>query len=302
MEKNNKGNKTLALIACGLAYVAALVICFLIYPSVAHLHPLLVAAILDGIATIFIFIISVAFNNSSFYDPYWSVAPIPILYFWVAQSDPGHINPVRQYLILGLVIIWAVRLTWNWGRRWNGFKDEDWRYAGFREKLGNFYWVIGFFGIHFFPTLLVFLGCISVFPALTNASGPISAFDVVAGLITIHAIILETAADQQLRRFIKSNPRPGTFLQSGLWKYSRHPNYLGEVMFWVGLFIFSLGSHPFQWWYMAGPLVMILLFRLISVPMIDKRMSGKKKDYSSYMAATSALLLWPPKKYRDNIR
>ena len=292
----NIRKKNLALIACAIAYLAALGICYLLYPLVAHLHPLIAAAILDGVATVFIFGISVVFNNSSFYDPYWSVAPVPIILYWIGRTDPGQVNLLRQYLILGLVIIWAVRLTWNWIRRWDGFGDEDWRYAGIREKFRNLYWIISFFGFHLFPTIIVFLGMTSVYPAITMTPAPITVIDLIAGIITIHAVILETAADQQLRRFIKSNPLPGTFLQNGIWKYSRHPNYLGEVSFWVGLFIFSLGSHPFQWWYLAGPVVMILLFRFISVPMIDARMSGRKIDYKIYMAKTSAIFLWPPKK------
>jgi steroid 5-alpha reductase family enzyme len=194
------------------------------------------------------------------------------------------------------VVLWAVRLTWNWVIRWNGFKDEDWRYAGFRRKFGNFYWIISFFGIHFFPTVMVFLGCLSIYPALSGNAGPLSVIDLIAGIVVIHAIVLETAADGQLRRFIRSGPLPGTFLRSGLWKYSRHPNYLGEVTFWVGLFLFSLGSTPFQWWYLAGPVVMILLFRFISVPMIDKRMLERRRGYREYMASTSALILWPSKK------
>ncbi|HNS18274.1 MAG TPA: DUF1295 domain-containing protein [Bacteroidales bacterium] len=292
----NKRKKIFALIVCAIAYLATLVICYLLTPLVDHLHPLMAAAILDGVATVFIFGFSVAFNNSSFYDPYWSVAPVPVILYWMGRADPGQVNSLRQYLILSLVIIWAVRLTWNWIRRWNGFADEDWRYAGLRKKYGNLYWIVSFFGFHLFPTIIVFLGLVSVYPAITMNPAPITVIDLIAGIMTILAIVLETAADEQLRRFIQSGPTPGSFLQKGLWKHSRHPNYLGEVSFWAGLFMFSLGSHPFQWWYLAGPVAMILLFRFISVPMIDARMSDRKTGYDHYIAKTPAIFPWPPKK------
>lgn len=287
------GNRSTAMIVCLVAYVAAFVICYILYPFVSHMDPLLSATVLDVVATVVIFAASLLFNNSSFYDPYWSVAPVPIVIFWSLGSLPGHANPARQTLIIGLILIWAVRLTWNWARRWQGFRDEDWRYAGFRSRFGKAYWIISFAGIHFFPTVIVFAGLLPVYAALTSAPGPIGIFDVIAGMVTIHAIVLETAADEQLRRFSKSNDIPGRFLRSGLWKYSRHPNYLGEVTFWFGLFIFSLACSEFRWWYLAGPVCMVLLFRFISIPMIEKRMVERKKGYSEYVRATSALLLWP---------
>jgi len=291
-----KNNRYVALIVCFFAYIAAFVVCYLLYPWIDHLDPLLSAALLDAAATVFIFAVSLLFNNSSFYDPYWSVAPVPIVVFWSLNALPGHANPVRQILIISLILIWAIRLTWNWARRWNGFSDEDWRYSGFRSQFGKTYWIISFVGIHFFPTAAVFAGLLPVYAALTSAGSPIGFIDLIAGMITLHAIILETAADEQLRRFTGTNRIPGNFLRSGLWKYSRHPNYLGEVTFWIGLFLFSLASGEFHWWYLAGPVVMVLLFRFISIPMIEKRMKERRKGYQKYISTTSSLILWPPKK------
>lgn len=285
-------NKPLALLVCTLAYVLAILLCYFLYPLFKGCHPLLTAFLLDVAATVFIFLISFLFNNSSFYDPYWSLAPIPILVFWILGADPEQANGIRQVLILSVVLIWAVRLTGNWIRRWTGFHDEDWRYAGFRSQFGNAYWVISLLGIHLFPTLVVFAGLLPLYPALTQAPGPICLWDVIAGIITLQAIVVETAADEQLRRFIRTNADPSGFLKTGLWKYSRHPNYLGEVGFWIGLFIFSFTAEKFQWWYISGPAVMILLFRFISVPMVERRMLKRRRGYDEYMKRTSALLLW----------
>lgn len=289
-------DRTPSLVICLLGYIITFIIIFLVAPFISIDSPLLFVFILDIIATAVIFIFSVIYNNSSFYDTYWSVAPVPVMIYWVVSSDKMAVNTVRQVVILILVILWAVRLTYNWARRWQGMQDEDFRYVNFRNSAGRFYWVVSFLGIHMFPTMIVFLGCMAVYPALAYHSSPFGAVDVLATVVTLSAIVIETIADRQLRHFIK-NPS-GTFLQSGLWKYSRHPNYFGEVLFWVGLFLFSLTpvapnlGAVVQWWTFPGPVAMILLFLFISVPIMDKRMLRKKEGYRAYMKKTSALVPW----------
>jgi len=235
------------------------------------------------------------FNHSRFYDPYWSVAPIPIIMYWawLVGEDSG--NHIRQILIISLLFIWSVRLTVNWINRWRGMQDEDWRYADFRKKFKGLYWLISFLGIHFFPTLIVFLGLLAIYPALVLSNSPPGIMDVIAFLVTLTAIAIETISDKQLHAYLKLETRK-PFLNKGLWRLSRHPNYFGEVLFWIGLFLFSLGLEPFYWWTLAGPLGMILLFTFISIPMMDKRMLARKEGYADYMKKTSGLLLRKPRK------
>jgi steroid 5-alpha reductase family enzyme len=230
------------------------------------------------------------------YDPYWSVAPIPIVLFWIFIPEAQDANIYRQWLIFSLVFLWGFRLTYNWSRRWQGMKDEDWRYAGFRNQFPGFYWLVSLTGIHLFPTLIVLLGCISIYPALTFIQSPFDMLDIIAAVTTLAAIYIEYKSDEQLVSFLRSGSGKGTFLTGGLWKFSRHPNYFGEVMFWTGLFLFSMRIPYFQWWFLAGPVAMWVLFLFISVPMMDKRMLDRKQGYAAYMKSTSGLVLWPPKK------
>ncbi|MFO8130121.1 MAG: DUF1295 domain-containing protein [Bacteroidales bacterium] len=285
--------KVKGLLVTLIAYLTALIFVFLFYPLVRSLHPILAAAILDALATVVVFIFSMAFNNSSVYDPYWSVAPIPILLFW-KFSQPAAENPVA-WIILALVLLWGTRLTYNWARRWTGLQDEDWRYTNFRKQFPGIYWLISFLGIHLFPTILVFLGCMAVYPAITANINNISFLDIIAMLVTLSAILLEYFSDEQLRSFVTQKSGSGAYLKTGLWKYSRHPNYFGEVLFWIGLSIFSMKPMLFEWWILSGPLAMILLFFFISVPMTDERMLGRKKGYDAHMKHTSGLIPWPPK-------
>ncbi|KPK83510.1 MAG: hypothetical protein AMS27_12645 [Bacteroides sp. SM23_62_1] len=259
------------------------------------LHPIIITIILDIFATLIIFLFSVGFNNSSFYDPYWSIAPSVILFFWICAGSGSERNLYRTGLIMILVIIWSVRLTWNWIRRWDGMKHEDWRYMNFRKQYGKYYWFISFLGIHLFPTLVVLVACLPAYPSLTSMPEPLNMIDIIAALVTFTAIVIETIADRQLRKFLlKKEQQP--FLKKGLWKYSRHPNYFGEVLFWLGLFLFSLNSDTVTWWTLPGPVLMVLLFVFISIPMIDRRMLERKQGYDEYYRATSAIVPWVKNK------
>ena len=274
-----------------IAYIAAFAGIYFVYPYFEGMNIIVIAGILDLVATAIVFIFSLTFNNSSIYDPYWSIAPFFIILFWILQSS-AHDIPLRSLIILSLVIIWGFRLTLNWTRRWTGLLDEDWRYVNFRRKFPGFYWPISFLGIHIFPTILVFLGCLSVYKPLTYNVKQLFFTDFVAIIITLTAILIETLSDEQLKAFLKTKPEKGTFLKSGLWKYSRHPNYFGEVLFWTGLFLFSANSIYFEWYSLTGPIAMILLFNFISVPMIDKRMLERKIGYKEYMRTTSGWIPW----------
>ena len=126
-------SKSKSLLICTGSYIITLLFCLLIYIVTDTGNSILNVAILDFLGTILIFVVSYSFNNSSFYDPYWSVAPVPILIYWIINIG-GEFN-TRQIIILGIVLIWSVRLTGNWIRRWKGINDEDWRYQNFRKRL-----------------------------------------------------------------------------------------------------------------------------------------------------------------------
>lgn len=289
-------SKPTALLYCLMVYLISFVAVYLLYPAVPVENVIYSAFILDVIATVIVFVFSVIFNNSSMYDPYWSVAPVPILVFWMVEASSPDVLKIRQYIIIALVLFWGIRLTLNWTRRWKGFADEDWRYVNFRKSSGKAYWLVSFLGIHLFPTILVFLGCVAVFPALTSFSHPLNYIDFIAAAVVLLAIFIEIIADQQLWAYLKNRKDQNGFLVSGLWKYSRHPNYFGEVLFWIGLFLFSLGARPNPWWIYLGPVSMLLLFNFISVPMIDKRMKERKPGYAEYMKKTSGMVPWFPSR------
>lgn len=279
-----------ALSRIAIAYaagVAAAVATALLVPAES---PVVRAFWADVVATCVVFGFSVAHDNSSFYDPYWSVAPVPIAIYWTLVPEASGAPASRQLLVLALVSAWAVRLTWNWARGWDGLHHEDWRYIDKRRQAGRLYWPLSFSGIHMMPTLMVFGGCLALWPALAVGSQPVGVLDGVAAVVTGGAIWLEATADRQLRRFRLSKPPPGAILETGVWAYCRHPNYLGEIGFWWGLYAFSLAAAPHIWWTGAGALAITLLFRFISLGLIDTHMLDRRPDYKRRMETVPALL------------
>lgn len=182
------------------------------------------------------------------------------------------------YLAAVLVGAWAARLTWNCVRRWDGLEDEDWRYRDLRARHPRAYWPISLAGLHLMPTVAVYLGCLPLYPALAAGARPLGPLDGAALLVTGGAIWLEAQADQELWRYRRARRRREGRLQTGVWKLSRHPNYLGEMAFWWGLYGFGLAAAPGFWWTIAGPLSITGLFCFVSIPMMERHMRERRRS------------------------
>jgi len=282
---NSGSTKAAALRCCAAAYGAAIGTAVGVAGMMSGMHPLLVIAAADLVGTLMVFAFSRAFNNSSLYDPYWSIAPMVIV-LYLAVHAPDF---PRAVVVVALVWAWGARLTYNFLKGWPNLRHEDWRYVNLREQNGRAYWIVSLLGIHLAPTVWVYLGCLSLYPALTSA-GAFGPLDALAAAFTAGAITLEAIADRQLWQFRKANPAPGAIMQTGLWKYSRHPNYLGEISFWWGLFFIGLAADTTMWWTIVGPLSITLLFVFISIPMIDKRHLARRPDYAAHMKRVPALV------------
>ncbi|MCA9773465.1 MAG: DUF1295 domain-containing protein [Myxococcales bacterium] len=279
-----------------VAYAIALVVALIVGGALGDVHPLWRVAGADVAATLVIWVFSAVHRNSSFYDAYWSVAPVPIAFFLMAGPAPPDASVTRQNVVFALVGIWAARLTYNWYRQWTGLGHEDWRYVELRREHGRLFPLVDFFGIHFFPTVLVFLGCLSLWPALAVGTRAFGWLDVAAGIVTAGAIAIEAAADQQLRRFVMGPRKPDAILATGLWAYSRHPNYFGETSFWWGLWLFGLAAAPEYWWTIVGPLAMTGLFLFVSIPMMDERMAARRPGYAAHRKRVSGFVPWFPRR------
>lgn len=292
----HRDERTRAFLWITVAYLVAMVVALITGIACGDRHPIAVAFAADVAATLAIFAFSFAFGNSSFYDAYWSVAP-PLVALWFVVAPGSEGVAVRQGLVVALVLLWAVRLTFNWARGWSGLDHEDWRYVDLRSKAGRIgYWFVSLFGLHGMPTAIVFLGLLPLWPALASGTHSLGWLDGVAAAVTLAGVAFEFFADDALRRFRLANPPPDAILESGLWAWSRHPNYLGEMLFWVGLALFSFAAAGFVWWAWLGAPAMVAMFLGASIPMKEARMLARRPVYAERQRRVSLVIPRPPKE------
>jgi steroid 5-alpha reductase family enzyme len=290
MPGRRRWTKKASLAVLAGVYAAALAAGLGVAEAASGAGPLVAALVGDLAATGVIFLATVAFDNTSVYDPYWSVLPLPLAAWWYCHPGAGgRAETVRFALAAGLLGLWGLRLTANFLRGWSGLGQEDWRYSAYR-RLGMLrYRLVSLAGLQLMPTLFVFAAMLPVY-ALTREPGPgVGWVDAVAASVALAAVVLETAADEQKRRH-RAAATPGEFVARGLWGWCRHPNYLGEVAFWWGMFGFGLAAGGRHAWTICGAGAMTLLFRLISVPLMDRRMAARYPGYAAFAATCPALV------------
>ena len=295
-DSNAKSGKSRGLILVALAYLSALVAAWAtlsFVPIEGLLYRTLAA---DVVATFVVFGWSVAYDNSSFYDPYWSLVPIAIVLYWMNGAEASD-HTLRTLAILLVVTAWGLRLTFNWARGWTGLDHEDWRYQDFRKLSPRFYWAISLSGIHLFPTAIVFAGMAALFPALVGDGLDLGPIDILATTFGVAGFWFEWQADRQLNAFVRSDREPGSTLRTGLWKYSRHPNYLGEILIWWSLYLFGMAADP-EWakWSLWAPTAMTAMFLFASIPMLEKRSLERRSGYQQVIDETSMLIPLPPRR------
>lgn len=279
-----KESKTRSILVIACIYAAAAFLGFWVYMLMpfAFWLKLLVA---DVAATVFVFIFSVAFNNASVYDPYWSVQPIVITGWFAFFYD---ITSATVLLLISIVY-WGVRLTCNWAYCFGGLNHQDWRYTKLKNENGKVYPLLNFAGIHMMPTLIVLM-CTLPAVFIVREEHRANPGSIIGTVICVGAATLQLFADIQMQRYRKKGEHG--LIRTGLWKHARHPNYLGEILMWWGVAIQAVSVMPERWWLIAGAAANTVMFFTVSIPMADKRQS-QKPGYAEYRASTRSLLPIP---------
>jgi steroid 5-alpha reductase family enzyme len=280
-------NRSTSLTIIIFIYILAAFCGFFTYNYLTDIHSFsyqLSLFLADVLATIVVFIFSLIFKNASVYDPYWSVQPPVILGLALAKLDAD--NPFLGCLLFAAVLFWALRLTANWCYNFESFEYQDWRYVMLKEKSGKLYPLVNFFGIHLFPTCVVYLCILPAVTAIAEGATfqPLCLSFIILSLLSA---VFQGIADVQMHRFRASSS--GGFIRTGLWKHGRHPNYACEILMWWGIGLASIIALGWQNWYLlTGALVNTLMFLFISIPMADKRQS-RKPGFEEYKKATRIL-------------
>ena len=276
-----KQNRVASFAVVGVVYALATLVGVFVFRALAF-DWWLSLLIADVAATVFTFACSVILGNASVYDPYWSVQPPVILLAFAFGRELS----VLGVLLLVAVFYWAVRLTANWAYTFGNLMHQDWRYTMLHEKTGVFYPFVNFVGIHMVPTLVVW-GCIlpAVYAVREGlAANPVSIAFV---LLSVLAASMQGIADIQMHTFRRH--RDGAFIRRGLWKYSRHPNYLGEILMWWGVGLAVICAAPQAWYLLGGAIANTVLFLAVSIPLAEGRQS-RKLGYAEYKEQTRMLL------------
>lgn len=238
-----------------------------------------------------LWLLSLALKNASIVDIFWGVGFI--LVAWFAYSNGQGYLPRKQW-ITALVTLWGLRLAIHIGLR-NWGKPEDFRYAKWREENGARWWWISFFKVFLLQGLLMWVIGVPIVAAQASGFPAIlTSLDLLGAIIGLTGLLFESIADLQLNSFKRDGSNKGRILRTGLWKYSRHPNYFGEAVVWWGIYIIALASGA--WWTIFSPILMTwLLLRVSGVAMLERTMS-LKPGYEQYMRKTSAFFPWFPKR------
>lgn len=285
---SKKQSGIIFLLVYAFAMIVGLLIVLLGRNSI---EPVLLMFIADVAMTIIIYLIGIKLKNASLYDPYWSVIPVFIIAVWMIAYH--HALNITTILLILVIVIWASRLTYNWWKNWVGFKNQDWRYDLLREKNKKLYPMTNLFGIHLIPTFVVFLQMINVYAIVQEDS--INAIFIVGAFFSLVAPIIQFIADKQMYDFRNDKQKTVKVINTGLWRFTRHPNYFGELLFWVGIYVMYFSFKMSLDLYILFPISMILLFVFISVPMMEKKLIVRP-GYKDYIKHVSMIIPFFPKK------
>lgn len=288
---SKKLSSMLVILIVYLFVIAAGVSVYLVLPSsIGLVYRILIA---DLVATVLVWIISLPLKNASLYDPYWSVIPPLVVLLLMIEKNNWSLSLV---LLLTALSIWGIRLTYNWGKLWTDFSHVDWRYKNFQKLAPRWYWLISFAAIMFFPTLIVFAQLVGPALLVEVPSLSFGIYSVIGTGVVILAAFIQLVADSQMQSFKKDPVNKGVIMRGGLWKYSRHPNYLGEVMVWWGTYFFYFQQFGFNW-IIAAPILMTLMFVFISVPMMEKKILKTRPEYREYIKEAGMLIPFPKQRF-----
>ncbi len=238
-----------------------------------------------------LWLLSLRLKNASIIDIFWGIGFTIIAWLAFALAPQGFLP--RKLLLAALVTIWGLRLAVHIGIR-NAGKPEDFRYAAWRAEHGFRWWWFSFLQVFLLQGVLIWLISAPVTASMTSAFPVIfTALDWLGILVWILGWLFESIGDAQLMRFKKDPSKRGKLLTSGLWKYTRHPNYFGEAALWWGLYLIALAAG--KWWTIFSPLLMTyLLIRVSGVAMLERTMK-QRPGYDEYMRRTSPFIPRLPK-------
>lgn len=236
---------------------------------------------------------SVIIKNASIVDLFWGAGfVIANAYYFFA---PGEYF-TRQIILFVLVTIWGLRLSIYLSFR-NIGKGEDYRYQEFRKKYGHErYWWFSYFQVFLLQGVLLMLISLPLLGSQYNTeNNNINFLDYLAIAVWVIGFLFEAGGDFQLTKFKKNPANKGKVLDTGFWKYTRHPNYFGDAFVWWAYALFAIAAGSY--WTIIGSVIMtLLLIKVSGVALLEKKLKSAKPEYKEYIRKTNSFIPWFPKK------
>jgi steroid 5-alpha reductase family enzyme len=238
-------------------------------------------------------LLSLALDDVSIVDIVWSLGFVLIAWTCFVIADG---STARKVLVVSLTTVWGIRLALHmfWIRRGKG---EDFRYREMRSRHGKRFRVSSLWHVFGLQGLGMWAVSLPVQAAqVSETPANLTVLDFAGAAIWSVGMLFEVGGDLQLRRFLSEQRNHGKVMRSGLWRYTRHPNYFGDFCVWVGLFVVALATETDDgWWSVIGPLTMLLIFvRFFGVRLMEPHLA-RREGYEDYVRRTSAFFPWPPK-------
>lgn len=253
----------------------------------------LILALILFIYMSFWFLVSVLKRRNDVADVAWGLGFVLIVWsaFFISEN-----YSIRSLLVNFLVSIWGLRLAWHISKRNKG-KAEDYRYLAWRKEWGNWFYVRSYLQVYLLQGVFLFLIVSPVLFINKNVGSTLNFIDGLGAIIWFIGFLFEFVGDAQLKSFLKDQNNKGHLMQSGLWRYSRHPNYFGEVTQWWGLWLIAM-SISGAWLSIVGPLtITILILKVSGVPLLEKKMA-ENKEFAGYKKRTSIFFPLPVRIFK----
>ncbi len=236
--------------------------------------------------------LSLPLRDASIADVFWGPGFAFVAIVAASLSPPSG----RATLLVVLTSAWGLRLAVHIGMRWRKKKEEDRRYQAMRATWGDRFPLVSLFTVFLLQGALLWVVSLPLQAgAALGADSPLGPLDLVGVVIFASGLAFEAVGDAQLSRFLADPASRGRVMATGLWRYTRHPNYFGDALLWWGLGI--IGAATGAWWCLLGPALMtFLLVRVSGVSLLEKDIAGRRPDYVAYVRRTSAFFPRPPSR------
>lgn len=254
-----------------------------------------IAAVL--LHTTIAWLISVASKRADVIDPFWGPGFIVVIMAaaWVGDGAPDQ----ARVVLVAMVSIWGLRLGLHLLTRWMKEEHEDRRYAAMRQAGSELWWLRSLVTVFWLQAVILWIVATPLIYAVTSNAPVFRAGTVVGIMVYCCGLFFEAVGDHQLTAFRKRADSRGEVLNTGLWKYTRHPNYFGDFAVWWGFFAICVSCGA-PLWTVISPLIMsVLLMKFSGVGMLEKDIQHRRPGYAAYVQQTNAFFPWAPRNITE---